>query len=64
MSKPTGPIINGTSTDVSVPATTAAIFGVLAGAILYGLGVSGGVAAVIGLVIFFAGIIIVSVKTL
>ena len=63
MSKPTGPIVNGTSADVTIAGWISVFFGVLVGLGLYGLGLSGSVAVVIGLVVFFVGIIVGAVKT-
>ena len=63
MSKPTGPIINGTSADVTIAGWMAVFFAVLAGLVFYGVGLSGGVAAVIGIAVFVVGIIVAAVKT-
>lgn len=63
MSKPTGPIINGTSADVTIAGWIAVFFAVLIGLGLYGLGLSGGIAVVIGLAVFFVGIVVGAVKT-
>ena len=63
MSKPTGPIINGTSTDVSTAGVMAVIFAVVAGLGLYALGLSAGVALVVGLAVFVVGVVVATVKT-
>ena len=63
MSKSTGPIINGTSADVTIAGWMALGAAVLVGFGLYAFGLSASIAAVVGIVAFVVGIIVASVKT-